>query len=239
MPNQNIISRISKVDFFAVLPAGFYLCITLFLTFQKIVDNDISLKFVWETLIDFASKPVAFVFTLYVAYILGSTIQVNSVYFTEYLTPPRLFQKDTFPYPNELEKAIKRLNKLSKATKHDINKTPDIEGLPESDIIHAFNYWKDTLSMECPEAFDYYQTHEAQTRFYSGIFISSLIGLICSIIILIRASMTFYYPGVILLSVSLVLLFTIGGQFRRVRRKETLVLLYQYIVYLQQKSGKI
>lgn len=234
MPAQNIISRIGKVNFFAVLPAGFFMCITFFLTFQKIVDNDNSLKFVWESMTEFANKPVAIIFTLFIAYTLGSTIQINSVYYTEYLTPPKIFNKDTFPYPDFLVKNLSRLNALTNATKHDKDKTPVIEGLPESDIVLAFNYWKDVLSMKCPDAFDYYQSHEAQTRFYSGIFISSLIGFLCSIIILIRAQMIFYYPGFILLITSLILLLAIGGQFRRVRQKEAMVLLFQYIAYLQK-----
>lgn len=234
MPTQNIISRIGKVNFFAVLPAGFFMFISLFLTFQRIVDNENSLRFIWDNIIAFASGPVAIILTLFIAYILGSTIQINSVYYTEFLTPPKFFQKDTFPYPEVLEKNLERLNQLTDATKHKKRKTPVIKGLPKSDIVMAFNYWKDVLSMECPGAFDYYQSHEAQTRFYAGIFISSLVGFVCSVIILIRAGMILYYPGLVLLITSLILLITIGGQFRIVRQKEALVLLFQYIAYLQK-----
>jgi hypothetical protein len=234
MPTQNMISRIGKVNFFAVLPAGFFICITFFLAFQKIVYNRNSLRFVWENMTEFANKPVAVIFTLFVAYTLGSIIQINSVYYTEFLTPPKLFHKDTFPYPELLVKSLERINAMTNATKHDTTKTPVIAGLPEADIVIAFNYWKDVLSMECPDGFDYYQSHEAQTRFYSGIFISSLIGFLFSIIILIRAQMFFYYPGLILFITSLILLLTIGGQFRRVRQKEAMVLLFQYIAYLQK-----
>jgi len=234
MPTKTVINRIGKVNFFAVLPSGFLLCLILFIAFQKTVDNEQSLRILWEQLADLANKPSIIILTLFASYILGSMIQVNSVYFTEYLTSHKLFRKETFPFPDMLTSHLACLNKHSQATKHDPEKTPDISDLSKDELIVTFNYWKDVLSMECPEAFDYYQSYEAQTRYYAGIYFTSLIGLLGGISLVIRAGMLFYYPGFILIVTSFVLLLAFGAQFQHVRQKEVKVLLYHYIAYLQR-----
>lgn len=222
MATDSILDRIDTVDFFAVLPAGFY-SVTMMafsLTVPPGAHNMIdALSPLAGVLKD---NPVYFVFWLFAAYLVGSIARALRVTWAERVSPP--FRSD-FPFPEKLRETLENL-KTSPATRLDATRIPDIRNGLSND---EFNYWKDVLCTKTKSGFEYYQTFESRVRFSAGMVWAGVIGVVVAVFMFFRC------PGVAwqMLLVSITVYAAFGLHLRRVREQEAKALLFLYLAYLQ------
>jgi len=228
--------RIEKIDFFAVLPAGFYVFVVLFIDYHAyLAPKAFSGGTIWNPILSLAenagNKPVILALVLFVCYLLGSSLRALPVKWVEQVTPP--FRVE-FPYPTKLKKALAELKADEKALCFNSEKPPCIGDAVEMSV---FNYWKDTLCIEAHQAFAYYQTFEARTRFFAGMFWSGCIGVVGGIAVLRHTAANSLPDKSILLVLSLLIVAIFGSQFRRVREQEARVLLTLFAVHMQGRKS--
>jgi hypothetical protein len=227
--------RIEKIDFFAVFPAGFYVFVVLFIDYQAFLSPDAFLgKSIWSPVLNLAetvgSKPINLALILFVCYLLGSSLRALPVKWVERLTPPFRLE---FPYPDRLKKVLKELASNRKASDFDPERPPIITNDVEMSV---FNYWKDTLCIGTHDAFAYYQTFEARTRFFAGMFWSGCIGTVGGTAVLFHRCVSDFPDKYIPLVLSVILVAVFGGQFRRVREQEAGVLVTLFAVHMQKRN---
>ena len=149
MAVESLLDRINRMDFFAVLPSGFYSTVTA--TFCIVVPS--GTRNVIEALRPIADRlgdnPVYLVFLLFAAYLVGSIIRAFRVVWAERASPPF---RSGFPFSEELKKALAEI-KQSKATGLDVARVPSIDNGLSGNI---FNYWKDVLCLKTERGFEYY-----------------------------------------------------------------------------------
>lgn len=227
-----MLNRIGKVDFFAVLPAGFYVFVVFLIVFGLATSPTTGTTIsIWKPISDLVAtavgKPVTLVLVLFGSYLIGSSLRAFPVKWAEKATPPFRLE---FPYPLELQRVISELEKQKEASGFNPNKSLSIS----DDLkMSVFNYWKDKLCMKSPDGFSYYQSFEARTRYFAGMFWAGCIGVIGGLIIIFQipnGSLDQKF-GVLVLSIMIMVVF--GGQFRRVREQEARVLVSLFAV-LQQ-----
>ncbi len=236
MPTGSTLTKIGKVDFFAVLPGGLYVLLVVILivnTNSNALNNSHAL---WDQMSPIVTQihdqPITLLFMLFASYLLGSILRAMRVRWVEYMIPP--FKK-SFPYDIKLIAELDELNKHYEATRHNPNNTPDLtDGLP----MRVFNYWKDVLCIRSPQGFDYYQTFEAKSRYFASMFVSGLIGIIGALVLFLRADSSSCIIARQLFILSGILVLAFGSQFRRVRFQEAKALLFLYVSHLQQASKK-
>jgi hypothetical protein len=86
-----------------------------------------------------------------------------------------------FPYSESLKKVLEDLAAARSASGFDPGKPPVIAGKVEMSV---FNYWQDTLCIGTRDAFTGYQTLEARTRFFAGMFWTGCIGIVGGVVVL-------------------------------------------------------
>lgn len=227
--------RIEKIDFFAVLPAGFFVFVVLFIDYQAFLSPDAFLgKSIWNPVLNLAeavgSKPVTLALILFVCYLLGSSLRAFPVKWVERITPPFRIE---FPYPEKLNNVIKELASNCKACDFELERSPIINNNVEMTV---FNYWKDTLCIGAHDAFAYYQTFEARTRFFAGMFWSGCIGIVGGTAVLFFRGVSELPDKYIPFVLSVILVAIFGGQFRRVRVQEARVLITLFAVHMQKRK---
>jgi hypothetical protein len=229
--NNSTLSRIGNVEFFAVLPAGFYVFLVGYLVLSIDNVNIASTQTIWMMLEPLTKQmhqnPILLLFIIFCSYLLGSIIRTIPVSWAEGLTPPFTIK---FPHSERLMKLLEVLNANADATLHDIKKVPKISGKVTMPVFH---YWKDALCVYSPHTFAYYERFEARTRFFVGMFWAGAIGLLGSIIMFVRIQNLLFEPAWYLFIMSTILIFSFGLSIHRVRRQETYVLFWCYVAFLQ------
>ncbi len=222
MATDSLLDRINKVDFFAVLPPGFYSVLLLGFLLKFPQNATTMIEALSPIAFVLKENPVYLIFLLFAAYLFGSIIRALKVKWAEKVSPP--FRSD-FPYQDELKIALETLKK-SQAIKVDTTKFPDLSGGVSEDV---FNYWKDVLCAKSDKAFDYYESFETRARFSAGMVWAGVVGMIASLSMLFRCVTV----GWQLLVLSLVVYIAFGFHLRRVRKQEAKALLFLYVAHLQ------
>jgi len=223
MPAGSAISKIGKVEFFAVMPSGFYvLNIAFILLYEEAWTQPADS--LWDHISPLADltkeNPVILIFILFGSYLLGSILRAIPVGWSERVS--KLGVPSKFPYQARLETVRTHLENTGCFYTQD---TCDLFIQGDTDSIHSvFNHWKDILCVNCPEAFDYYRAFEARTRFFSNMFLAGLTGLIGALIMIGRTDNLRYGPAWYLLGISLIIIVPFGLQLKRVRLQEVKVL---------------
>ena len=266
-----------REDFFTVLPSGFYVLLAL--------STSIPLNTIYVNLLT-ANTPLNInilsnvwyigIFILFCSYVLGSILTAFPCNWTQYfiaviiavilslckLSLKRYDSKSLgfckiikdhaqFPHYETLKKYIDAMG-TNNTTKKGFNENVLCDGVP----IEVFNLWKNNLNYDKPEIFKYYQTFEAQSRFFAAMLWACLTGASIWFVLPyyygLRAQ-TIYIPQLTMIevirllpyinaktlaplystfmSVSFVFAFLFGVSFWRVRRNEATVLLSLYLVY--------
>lgn len=229
---KNILGQFGRGEFFSVLPPGFYIFVVAYSCVASNFFDETKERTIWNVFESIAShihqEPIFIVFILFACFILGSIFRALPVRWAERGIPP--FRAD-FPYPSILNEVLEVLNKHQNATMHDKSKIPCLkDGVP----MHVFNYWKDVLCVNSVEAFEYYQTFETRSRFFSGIIWASWSGILGGLYVILREGSLVDKIGLPILLLSLILLITFGSNFRRVRRQESRALLLIFSAHLQK-----
>lgn len=223
MPAGSTLSKIGKVEFFAVMPSGFYvLNIAFILLYEKAWHPPADA--LWDHINPMLEltkdNPVILIFILFVSYLLGSILRAIPVGWSERVS--KLGIRSQFPYQIDIETVRTHLEETRCFYTQD---TCDLSIPGDTDSIHVvFNHWKDILCVNSPEAFDYYRAFEARTRYFSNMFLSGLAGIIGSLIMMGRSGNLQYGPAWYLFGISLIILVPFGLQLKRVRLQEVKVL---------------
>jgi len=216
-----------KVDFFAVLPTGFYILIVGVIV---CISNSETQSF-WEPLNIFIEEidknPSLLILVFFAAYLAGSIIRALKVRWVEYFIPPF---RITFPNNETIAKVLAELKGNAAVASLKTDKLPAIDK-PVTTVV--FNYWKDVLCVNNPVAFDYYESYEARARFFAGMFWAGVLGVFGAIVLAIRMGGIDQGTTWFLFTVSAIILLTFGSQFRSVRDQEVTVLLSIYVAYHQ------
>lgn len=124
-----MIDRIEKIDFFAVLPAGVYTFVILFVNYKALLEPNVFLnKSIWFPILSLAkgvgTKPVLLALILFVCYLLGSSLRALPVNLVESFIPPFRVK---FPYSDNLKKVLETLAMSPSMTGFDPQKPPIIK----------------------------------------------------------------------------------------------------------------
>jgi hypothetical protein len=233
---NSTIARLTSVEFFAAMPPGLYVCLVAFVSFSS-CQKGYNCSSLWEQLLELADilqkNPMLILFGLFAAFICGSIIRSIPAKWAECLTsfgiPP------FFPYKSVLEKMLANLENEEKASLIDKARLPDLSEMSGT----SFNYWKDALCVQAPDAFIYYQTYEARSRFYTGMFWAGAAGDLGSVFMAYSAyqhESAMFSSSLQLFALSTALIIAFGLQIRHVREQETRLLLTLFIALTQQNQ---
>lgn len=223
-----MIERLGRVEFFATLPAGFFLLLALVLAASPVVDPDGRSWSAWAVIHRIAVDEVEghaslILLILFATYLLGSLVRSLPVSIVDRLTPP--FRRG-FPPIDVVREALAELSQHKKATRFTAAHAPKVGStLPTT----VFNHWKNWLCVLNQDAFRYYQSFESRSRMFAGMAMAGAVGCVCALVILYRAGWSVPRIGVELLVASGALVLLFGGQFRRVRKQEAGVLVSLFV----------
>jgi hypothetical protein len=230
---SSTIARLTSVEFFAAMPPGLFVCMVAFTSFS--VEKSLSsCDSLWKLLLALAvtlrENPIIILFALFAAFICGSIIRSIPARWAEYVIS---FGRSPFPYHSLLKDMLDQMEKEADASYLDKTQLPNLNKM--SSI--TFNYWKDVLCVQSPEAFSFYQTYEARSRFFTGMFWAGAAGFLGSMFMAYNAYLNrcAIVPSLQLFSLSAALILTFGLQIRHVREQEVQVLLTLFIAVMQQK----
>ncbi len=229
MPYQTTIGRITTVEFLAAFPPGFFLFVALYVCMTSGSPGAASSD-LWTHLnslsADITKSPPLFLFVTFAAYLLGSITRSMPVQWAERLVS---LGRSGFPFENKLRMMLDDIKRECKIGNFDPQHAPLVD---ERISPSTFNYWKDFLCARAPESFSYYQSFEARSRFYTGMFWAGAVGVLCALCAILPAHFRDdpSNSGLGLGAVSLLLCLAFGTQLRRVREQEARVLLTLYII---------
>ena len=234
MPFQTTIGRMTSVEFFAAMPPGLF----SFLVFYACLASGLEGKSppsIWGYLMVLSdalkqSPPMIFI-VVFGAYLFGSIIRSMPVQWAESITSRG---RSNFPYPSILCGMIDQIAAERRASGLHPEHLPNVGVLSTS----TFNYWKDCVCIREPQAFVFYQSFEARSRFFAGMFWAGALGFAGSIYMAVRWHVQggSYLPAIQLLVLSLSLILAFGLQLHRVREQEARVLLTLFVVVTQQSE---
>lgn len=233
MVAKTIISRVGKIDFFAVLPSGTYSFVSIYIALGIDHGNTAPPETLWASLDPLIQltheRPSIILLILFSAYLLGSVLRSVPVSFSEKMM---CLTGERFPYQESIKGIIDGIKCNPEASKINTEYIPDIS---KDMNIQIYNYWKDIVCIGSPEGFSNYQEFEARTRFFAGMFLAGLMGMLAALLALVIAGDIFYMPAIYLLILSIILSATYGTNLRRVRIQEVTTLTGLYLAYLQDK----
>lgn len=190
----------------------------------------------WERLLPLSrtlqENPPMIVGAVFGSYLFGSIIRSLPVRWADSVAS---FRRDEFPYPEMLARAVSIMQAECAACGIDPRLLPKWTQLSAG----TFNYWKDVLCLRAPTAFSFYQSYEARSRFFAGMFWAGMAGVVGGLCLVVSArfGQTSYTPAFQLVVASLVLVVAFGFQLRRVREQEARVLVTLFAALLQDERG--
>ncbi|HSB68251.1 MAG TPA: hypothetical protein VLT62_02805 [Candidatus Methylomirabilis sp.] len=239
MPYQATVGRMTSVEFFASIPPGLFVFLVSYTCLVSASGKEPPPS-LWGHLMALSNalkeSPPLILFVIFGAYLIGSVIRSMPVQWAESVTAFGR-KHSRFPYSLELVDLLQRLDAQSGAT--DL----EAKGLPKFTELTAgvFNYWKDFLCIKAPEGFVYYQTFEARSRFYTGMFWAGVAGVAGFIVMLGlwgKGGISLV-PATQLLVLSVILVVAFGLQLWRVREQEARVLLMLFVVARKESVATV
>lgn len=232
---QTTIGRLSGVEFFAAMPPGVFVFLVAYVCLSPSLSAD-GLASLSERLLPLSrvlqENPPMVVGAVFGSYLFGSIIRSLPVRWADSVAS---FRRDDFPYPAMLARAVAIMKTEYAACGIDPRLLPEWTHLSAG----TFNYWKDVLCLRAPAAFSFYQSYEARSRFFAGMFWAGMAGVVGGLYLVVSArfEQTPYTPALQLLIASVVLVVAFGFQLRRVREQEARVLVTLFAALLQDERG--
>lgn len=246
MSADEVLSRVSRFDFFAIMAPGFYILSTFVVVATAIYDNGAAVN-AWVRLLSIvekASSPWPMVIgIILLSYLIGTiprAVPVNRAdkickYLFKWLQREgyvRFLYEDHFPFRRVLEKQLTALQSNGFANSIKIPK----EGTTHS----LFNFWKMIVCEQSPAAFAFTQGLEARVRLFSGMIWAGVAGIVVSLSGILwcgvaAGALTYPWlsPMLTLFIVSTVIALMFGLRLRVVRGDEVVYLFLAYIVLAQ------
>jgi hypothetical protein len=235
MAVKTIVSKIGKIDFFAVLPSGTYTFLSLYLLLGlDHKQRDIS-ESAWSSLEPLVhlthDKPSVIILILFSAYVLGSILRAVPVSKSESFICDN---KNEFPYGKEVKEMFDSIKTHHQLTYVETGLIPDLtNGLPK----HVYNCWKDMVCVCSPEGFAYFQEFEARTRFFAGMFLAGCIGIVCAPLTSLVVGSILYEPALYMFIVSVIITLLYGRNLQHVRMQEVTTLAGLFLAYVQDSKS--
>jgi hypothetical protein len=225
------IGKIGKIDFFACLPSGTYVFLCIYLVLNMGEDSYNLMSQIALLSKSTTTNPSSLLLILFCSYLLGSILRAIPVSFSEALIHRK---KSEFPYEDKLKEMITEIQKHSPVSQVNPELLPSVD---HEITKSSYNYWKDVICVNTPEAFVHYQEFEARTRYFSGMFLSGVVGVLIGVAALIYTLIS-YGTAYYLVSLSLILLSAIiassfGCNLQRIRLQEVNTLAGLYLAYIQ------
>jgi hypothetical protein len=228
MNTDSIFTKISKRDFFILLPPGFYIFMVANICFIATTEPQTLNELFWRLSDHVKKEPALLIFVLFACYLIGNIIRAIPVHLAERSIPPFA---NRFPFCKHLKEVAKSLTDLAEASNLTPEKMPDISNGISREV---YLYWMKVLCINSADGFEYIQTFETRVRLFAGMIWASWIGLICGTYTLLIALHTYPYAGIGVLLASMSMLLTFGVNFRRVRKQESEALFLTYTALLQK-----
>jgi hypothetical protein len=225
-------NKLSQGDFSAILAPGFFIFLVLYscVVSSANINGVEPITTFWEIFsklgTDVGAQPFMAVFILFASFMLGSVCRALPVGSVERSIRWFKFPKSDFPRIDAITKIRDTMIAQPGFANIDVSKLPDVPG---AGPMYKFNYWKDELSVHCPNGFSHYQAFENRSRLFCGVILAAWIGVAGGIYLCTVAATI----GVPFLIVSAIFLIIFGLNFRRVRGQEAVALFAIYAAYLQ------
>lgn len=220
VPTVSTLSRIGAVDFLAVLPSGIF---TFLVTYMVLSGNALSESnsTLWQGMqqmvADSLDNPLVLLSVLFVSYFFGSVLRafpVEWVVSSLYIGRRRFRRgKNNRPRVDRREKPLPSFGKLLPTNIRALDVIPKA----------IVNNWKQTLSRRSPEAYAYFRTVEARSRFAAAMLWAGLVGIAGSVYYMAAVGSNAAVSQLALVSVLLALVS--GSQLPKVCKQEVSTLL--------------
>jgi hypothetical protein len=237
MATKTLISKIGKIDFFAVLPSGTYTFLSLYLLLGLDHKQRDVTESAWSSLEPLVhlthDKPSVIILILFCAYVLGSILRAVPVTKSENFICDN---KNEFPYGKTVKEMFDSIKTHHRLTHVETELIPELtNGLPK----HVYNCWKDIVCVCSPEGFAFFQEFEARTRFFAGMFLAGCIGIVCAPLTSLVVGSILYKPALYLFIVSVIITLLYGRNLQHVRMQEVTTLAGLFLAYVQDNKSSV
>ena len=220
VPAPSMLSKIGSLDFLAVLPSGVF---TFFVTYLVLSSNTLSVgePSLWhqfdQMLTAALGNPLILLCVLFVSYFFGSILRAFP---GEWLVATMHVGRRRCPRRRSTDGDFGAARRLSFRVRHGWSLAPrKLDVIPRSII----NDWKHALSHHSPEAYAYFRTVEAKSRFAAAMLWAGVLGMVESVAYITVVGSSVALAQLALISILLTVVF--GSQLPKVCRQEVSALL--------------
>ena len=220
VPAASVLSKLGTLDFVAVLPSGAF---TFIVTYLVLSGSTLSvgeltlLQQIDRMISDSLGNPLILLCVLFVSYFFGTILRAYPV---EWLVATLYIGRRQCPRRRATDRNRDTRKRLQFQVRHGIALTPRKPDVIPKPII---NDWKLALSHRSPEAYAYFRTVEAKSRFAAAMLWSGVLGVIGSVVYIAVVGTSLALTQLAMISILLTVVF--GSLLPRVCRQEVNALL--------------
>ena len=220
LPAASTLSKIGTLDFLAVLPSGVFIFIVTYMVLSgtALSENATSLwRWLNQIVVDTMENPLILLCVLFVSYFFGIVLRAFPV---EWLVATLHVGRRRYPRRRATDVRNGGARKLNFRVRRGpiiARRKPDV--IPRSIILG----WKHALSHRSPEAYAYFRTVEAKSRFAAAMVWAGVVGVLCSFAYTAVAGTSTAVSQLAIVSILLTVVF--GSQLPKVCRQEVSALL--------------
>jgi hypothetical protein len=220
VPSASALSKIGTLDFLTVLPSGIFIFVVTYMvgSGNPLPGNEVSLWLRIEQLItDTLGNPLILLCVLFVSYFFGIILRAFPV---EWLVANLHVGRRRCPRRRATDKTPGENRKIQFRVRRGRVLTPRKPDIIPKSIIDG---WKHALSNSSPEAYAYFRTVEAKSRFAAAMLWAGVLGVLGSGAYIAVAGSSLALTQLALISTLLTVVF--GSQLPKVCRQEVTALL--------------
>jgi hypothetical protein len=220
VPAASVLSKIGTLDFVAVLPSGVFTFVVTYLVLSgnTVSAGEPSLWYQVEQMVrDSLGNPLILLCVLFVSYFFGSILRAFP---GEWLIATMYVGRRRCPRRRSTDRSYgtaRRLKFRVGQPRLFTPRKPDV--IPRSII----NSWKNALSHRSPEAYAYFRTVEAKSRFAAAMLLAGVLGSVGSVAYITVVGSSVALAQLALISILLTVVF--GSLLPKVCRQEVTALL--------------
>ncbi len=220
VPSASALSKIGTLDFLTVLPSGIFIFIVTYIVLSStpLSSDEASLWFRIEQLTtDTLGNPLILLCVLFVSYFFGIILRAFPV---EWLVAQLHIGRRRCPRRRATDRTPGVTRKIQFRVRRGRAITPRKPDIIPKSIIAG---WKHTLSNNSPEAYAYFRTVEAKSRFAAAMLWAGVLGVLATGAYIAVVGSSVALTQLALISILLAVVF--GSQLPKVCRQEVTALL--------------
>ena len=220
VPVPSTFSKIGTLDFLAVLPSGIFTFVVAYMVLSggALSGHEPTLwRRVEQMAADTIGNPLIFLSVLFVSYFFGAILRAFPA---EWLVAALHIGRRRHPRRRATDGAYGQGRKLTFKIKRGMEigpRKPDV--IPRAII----DRWKNALYHRSPEAYAYFQTVEARSRFAAAMLWAGVVGVTGSVLYIAIVGSDLAVSQLAMVSILLTMVF--GGLLPKVCRREVAALL--------------